>query len=393
MSRMKQKHEMTVEQVTEQLAESVKEFFDSKKCRLYLDTMAKFTNYSANNCLLIGAQSPDATLVAGYRAWETNFHRRVKKGEKGIRILAPAPKKKWVTQECRDEAGHKIFNADGSVQTEQVQVVIPAYRAISVYDISQTEGEPLPSLVHRLEGAVDKDLIEASRRVIPVPIRYEAMTSEMNGYYHFSDKYIAVRNDIAPKQQLKTILHEWAHCRLHDPDTGSEREEMPDQRKREVEAESIAYVVCQKLGIDTSDYSFGYIAGWSEGKDCRELQASLQLIQTNARAMIREIEQELERMQIDRSDRIGYALPDGRYMIVEREEERFRFQLMDARMQVLDAGIVVTGSDGIQTAADQAMLACGEEPQAARILGLDQLDRLLQKEEDIHCEKAMGLNM
>lgn len=389
-------NEMSVEEVAEQLAKKVMEIFDSEKYRIYLSTMAKFTNYSANNCLLIGAQCPDATVVAGYRSWETNFHRRVKKGEKGIRILAPAPKKKWVTQECMDEAGHKIFNADGSVQTEQVQVVIPAYRAISVYDISQTEGEPLPSLVHRLEGAVDKDLIEATSHVISVPIRYEAMTGEMNGYYDMTNKYIAVREDAAPRQRLKTILHEWAHCRLHDPDTGSERDQLPDQRKREVEAESIAYVVCQHLGVDTSDYSFGYIAGWSEGKDCRELQASLQLIQTNARAMIRDLEEELERMQIDRSDRIGYTLPDGRYMIVEREEERFRFQLLDGRMQVLDAGIVVTSSDGIQAAADQAMLACGEEPQAARMLGLDQLDRLLDgkgTDEDLHCERAVGLTM
>ena len=382
MSMEKPDKDDKVEELTEQLQDAVKKVFESGQYEQFLKTMAKFTDYSANNCLLIVTQCPGATCVAGYKTWQKQFDRHVRKGEQGIRILAPAPYKKWVERECTDAEGCTIKNADGSPKMERVQIVIPAFKTISVFDISQTEGKPLPSLVHPLEGSVDgyDDLTRAISNAVPVPIRHEAMSGEQYGYYHLKDKYIAVRSGVSQQQEIKTIIHEWAHCKLHDSEAGSEKDLQLGRREKEVQAESTAYIVCQHLGISTEEYSFGYIAGWSSGKEIKELQQSLQTIQTTARAMITDIHHELEQIRMDRSDRIGYALPDGKYMIVRRDQEQYNFELLDAHMRVLDAGPINSSDTGIQAAADHALTACGESSENKLWIEPEQLDKLLSPE-------------
>lgn len=296
-----------VQEITDKLEEGLKELFESEKYKTYLSTMSKFHNYSFNNTLLIAMQKPEATLVAGYKAWQKNFERHVNKGEKAIRILAPAPYK---IKEERDKldpvTGEMMFDENGMPQKEQVEVTIPAFRAVSVFDVSQTDGKPIPELeAQELLSTVEgyEDFVQALMKVAPVPIGFEDIPGDSKGYFHTEEKRIAVQENMSESQTLKTMVHEVAHSMLHNKEINRDdliEEPAKDRNTKEVEAESVAYTVCQHFGIDTSDYSFGYIAGWSSGKDMKELKSSLDTIRKTASELITGIEGALRELQLNR---------------------------------------------------------------------------------------------
>ena len=295
-----------VKEITDKLEEGLKELFESEKYKNYLSTMSKFHNYSFNNTLLIALQRPDASLVAGYQAWQKNFNRHVKRGEKGIRILAPAPYK---IKEERDKldpvTGEVMLDKDGTPQTEEVEVKIPAFRAVSVFDVSQTDGEPLPELeTKELLSTVEgyEDFIKAVTYVAPAPIGFEDIPGDSKGYFNIEENRIAVQEGMSESQTLKTMVHETAHSMLHNKEVNREDILAPakDRNTKEIEAESIAFTVCRHFGIDTSEYSFSYIAGWSSGRDMKELKSSLDTIRRTASELITGIEEQLRELQRDR---------------------------------------------------------------------------------------------
>ncbi|EOS72246.1 hypothetical protein C817_05677 [Dorea sp. 5-2] len=295
-----------VKEITDKLEEGLKELFESEKYRNYLSTMSKFHNYSFNNTLLIALQRPDASLVAGYQAWQKNFNRHVKRGEKGIRILAPAPYK---IKEERDKldpvTGEVMLDKDGMPQTEEVEVKIPSFRAVSVFDVSQTDGEPLPELeAKELLSTVEgyEDFIKAITYVAPAPIGFEDIPGASKGYFNIEENRIAVQEGMSESQTLKTMVHETAHSMLHNKEVSKEDILAPakDRNTKEVEAEGVAFTVCSHFGIDTSEYTFGYIAGWSSGRDMKELKSSLDTIRRTASELITGIEEQLRELQRDR---------------------------------------------------------------------------------------------
>ena len=308
-----------LKEVTDRLEQGITELFDSERYREYLRVMSKFHNYSFNNTLLIAMQKPDASLVAGFSAWKNNFGRNVIKGQKGIKIIAPSPYK--VKQEMKKIDPHTqqpIIGKDGKPVTEEKEITIPAYKVVSVFDVSQTEGKELPDIaVDELTGDVEryKDFFAALEKTSPVPIGFEQIPGSSHGYYHLEDKRIAIQEGMSELQTLKTAIHEIAHAKLHDIDLNApENEQQPrvDRRTREVEAESVAYTVCQHYGLDTSDYSFGYVAGWSSGRELSELKNSLETIRSAAAEIINSIDEtlaELSKAQ-DKEQTAGQEQPD-----------------------------------------------------------------------------------
>lgn len=290
--------EERMKEITDRLEQGIAGLFDSEKYKEYLRVMSKFHNYSLNNTLLIAMQKPDATHIAGYNAWKNNFGRNVKKGEKGIRILAPSPYKIHQKVEKKDpETGKTIMSEDGKPLTETNEIIIPAYKIVSVFDVSQTEGRELPGIgVNELSGDVEQyeDFYAALEKTSPVPMEFEKIEGGAHGYYHLEEKRIALDEGMSELQNLKTAIHEISHAKLHDIDLNAPQEEQgdrPDRRTREVQAESIAYTVCQYYGLDTSDYSFGYVAGWSSGRELTELKSSLETIRTAAAEIIDSIDE------------------------------------------------------------------------------------------------------
>ena len=295
-----------VKEITDRLEKGLKDLFESEKYKSYLSTMSKFHNYSVNNTLLIALQKPEATLVAGFKAWQTNFNRHVNKGEKGIRILAPTP---YTIKEERDKldpvTGEVMFDKDGMPQTEEVEIKIPAFRVISVFDVSQTIGEPIPTLeTKELLATVEgyEDFTKAVTNVSPVPISFGDIPGDSKGYFSSEEKQIVLQEGMSESQTLKTMIHETAHSILHNKEMSKDNLLAPakDRNTKEIEAESIAYTVCQHFGIETSEYSFHYIAGWSSGKDMRELKSSLDTIRRTASELIIGIEEQLRELQRDR---------------------------------------------------------------------------------------------
>lgn len=293
-----------VQELTDKLEQGLQDLFNSDSYRNYLSTMSKFHNYSFNNTLLIAMQKPDATLVAGYKAWQKNFERHVNKGEKAIRILAPAPYK---IKEERDKIApvtqELLLDKDGNPQKEEVEITIPAFRAVSVFDVAQTDGKPIPELAGKellsdVEGY--QDMIRAVEAISPVPIELEEIAGDSKGYYDREAKRIAVQENMSESQTLKTMIHEVAHSKLHSKEVEQDEQMKKDRNTKEVEAESIAYTVCQHFGIDTSDYSFGYIAGWSSGRDTKELRSSMDTIRRTASELITGIEEQLQELQRNR---------------------------------------------------------------------------------------------
>ena len=293
-----------MKEITDKLETGIMDLFESDRFQAYLDTMARFHNYSFNNTILIAMQG--GQLVAGYNKWRDEFHRNVKKGEKGIKIFAPAPYKVKKEVPKLDEQGQPVKDKDGNTVTEQKEIQVPAFKIVSVFDVSQTEGEPLPSLgVEELAGDVERyqDFFKALEQTSPVPMAFEDIPGGSHGYYHLTEKRIAIQENMSELQTLKTAIHEIAHAKLHaiDPEApAAEQQNRPDSRTREVQAESVAYTVCQHYGLDTSDYSFGYVAGWSSGKDLKELKASLETIRATAHEMITTIDGHLAELQQQR---------------------------------------------------------------------------------------------
>ena len=318
-----------LKEITDRLEQGIMELFDSDRYKEYLRVMSKFHNYSFNS-------------------WKNNFKRNVVKGEKGIKILAPSPFKIKQEMEKIDPATQKpVIGADGKPVKEEKEITIPAFKVVSVFDVSQTEGKELPDIaVDMLTGDVEcfKDVFAALEKTSPVPIGFEKIEGNSHGYYHLEEKRIAIDEGMSELQTIKTAIHEIAHAKLHDIDPNAPKEEQagrPDRRTREVQAESVAYAVCQHYGLDTSDYSFGYVAGWSSGRELDELKSSLETIRSTAAEIINSIDEHLQEIQKERDKEqaqkgttIEAAEPDkdtfSIYQLKRGDETRdFRFEPYD----------------------------------------------------------------
>lgn len=359
-----------MKEITDRLETGIQELFESERYKAYLTTMSKFHSYSFNNTLLIAMQG--GQLVAGYNKWRDDFHRNVKKGEKTIKILAPAPFKAKKEVQKLDAQGRPVMGKDGKPVTEVQEIQVPAFKIVSVFDVSQTEGEPLPSIgVEELTGSVERygEFFKALEQTSPVPIGFEDIPGGSHGYYHLTEKRIAIQEGMSELQTLKTAIHEIAHSKLHaiDPEAPAiEQADRPDSRTREVQAESVAYAVCQHYGLDTSDYSFGYVAGWSSGKDLKELKASLETIRATAHELITTIDGHLAQLQKERQAQqeqpqaapLEQAAeqpdPDSVFSKLPPEQQQEMTASVKAMLQTLiDADLKSTGevSQGIKEAA------------------------------------------
>ena len=359
-----------MKEITDRLETGIQELFESERYKAYLTTMSKFHSYSFNNTLLIAMQG--GQLVAGYNKWRDDFHRNVKKGEKAIKILAPAPFKAKKEVQKLDAQGRPVMGKDGKPVTEVQEIQVPAFKIVSVFDVSQTEGEPLPSIgVEELTGSVERygEFFKALEQTSPVPIGFEDIPGGSHGYYHLTEKRIAIQEGMSELQTLKTAIHEIAHSKLHaiDPEAPAiEQVDRPDSRTREVQAESVAYAVCQHYGLDTSDYSFGYVAGWSSGKDLKELKASLETIRATAHELITTIDGHLAQLQKERQAQqeqpqaapLEQAAeqpdPDSVFSKLSPEQQQEMTDSVKAMLQTLiDADLKSTGevSQGTKEAA------------------------------------------
>ncbi|WP_417103857.1 YodL domain-containing protein [Hominenteromicrobium sp.] len=314
-----------LKEITDRLEQGITELFNSERFKEYLQVMSKFHNYSFNNTLLIAMQKPDASHIVGFSAWKNTFKRNVMKGQKGIKILAPSPYTVKKEIEKIDPLTQKpVIGKDGKPVTEEKEITIPAFKVVSVFDVSQTEGREIPDIaVNMLTGDVEhyKDVFAALEKTSPVPVGFEKIEGGAHGYYHLEDKRIALDEGMSELQTLKTLIHEIAHAKLHDIDLNAPLEDLenrPDRRTREVQAESIAYTVCQHYGLDTSDYSFGYVAGWSAGRELAELKSSLETIRSTAAEIINSIDEhiaELQKEQAQDAPREKAAMPEYIYKI------------------------------------------------------------------------------
>ena len=306
--------EKQLKEISERLEQGVKEIFTSERYTEYLNTMSKFHNYSFNNTLLITMQKPEATLVAGYQAWQKKFNRHVKRGEKGIQIIAPAPiREKQEIEKIDPVTKEPVIGEDGQPETEIVEMVIPRFRVITVFDVSQTEGEPIADLdVPELTGSVQfyDTFMQALQNISPVPIRMMNVEGEAKGYYHQTEKYIAIQEDMSNVQTMKTGVHEVSHALLHDREVMDAEGVLKDRTTKEVEAESIAYIVCNHFGLDTSEYSFTYIASWCESKDMKALRASMDTIRKTSAEIIGNIETQMHEIELERPIRETFHRED-----------------------------------------------------------------------------------
>ena len=288
-----------MDEITVKLEKGVKDIFTTDSYKDYLNFCAKLPRYSVNNQILIMLQKPDATMCQSFSGWK-DMNRHVVKGEKGIRILAPAPYKMEREQDKVDASGKVILDKDGEPVKEKVEVTVNAFKPVSTFDVSQTDGDPIPTIgVAELSQSVDgyKTLLDAITEVVPVPITFENIESGAKGYFHLEDNRIAVQEGMSEAQTVKTILHEAAHQALHSKEAQDSSSEKKSKNQKETEAESVAYVVCQHYGIDTSDYSFGYVASWSEGKEVPELKASLNTIRQTASELITKIDEKVQALE------------------------------------------------------------------------------------------------
>ena len=287
-----------IKELTEKLQAGIQELHDSEKYRDYLRTMAKFHHYSFNNSLLIWAQRPDATAVAGYRAWQTKFGRTVNPGAKGIMIYAPSSYKRTLREVVTDADGNPVLDKDGNKVTRAVEKTFPSFKISYCFAYEDTSGKPLPSIVSILDKDVDNydSVMDALRKISPAPIRFDSVGGGANGYYDLVNREIVVKDTLPQAQKIKTAVHEVAHSILHDKIDGLDQE--ATKREMEVEAESVSFCVAAWLGLDTSEYSFGYIAGWSAGKELKELQQKMEKIRTTASMIISGLDGELRPQQV-----------------------------------------------------------------------------------------------
>lgn len=278
-------------EIQQKLESGVRDIFESEKYKKYITTMSRFPSYSINNCILIVSQCPDASFVCGYRKWQTDFNRVVNRNEHGIMIIAPVKYKADVEELVYDENSHPVVDAKGNQITEKVEREFQAFRPVYVFDIQQTTGEPLPTLANLLECSVDgyEQMKDALISISPVPVSFETIDRGANGYFSPSGQCIAIKSGMPQLQTIKTLIHEIAHAELGH----GGKEDKWDRESKEVMAESVAYWVSQMLNLDTSDYSFGYISGWSKTRDVTELKENLELIKSTADKISADLQKEL----------------------------------------------------------------------------------------------------
>ena len=299
-----------IKEITDKLQKGIADLFVSDAYKDYLKTMSKFTSYSLNNTLLIAMQKPEATTVAGYTTWK-QLNRQVLKGSKSIKILAPCIYKKKPDSDMTDTSNKIAQNNNDNAKPKEPEKVLVGFKIVNVFDVSQTEGEPLPELAHKLDGSVDgySDFIEALKQFSPVPIEFKSVEGSANGYYHLVDKNIVIDDGMSQMMNIKTSIHEIAHALLHDKDNGIEKDNSLNKQTKEVQAESVAFTVSNYFGIDTSDYSFGYIGGWSNGKDLKELKSSLETIRQTSQMIIAGIEQKLDAIKQSKQLNLSISVP------------------------------------------------------------------------------------
>jgi len=369
-------------EIVDSIENGIKELFESDKYRQYLSTMSRFHRYSVNNTMLIYMQRPDATHVAGFNKWRNQFGRNVLKGEKGIRIIAPTPYKKKVEEIKTDpETNAPVLDADGKAIIEEKEIRIPMFKVVSVFDVSQTSGKPLPQLAADLSGNVQQYevFMEALRRASPVPMEIKPVARDTDGFFSIKAQSITIRAGMSEVQTVCAAVHEIAHAKLHDYEHMTELADdgetilVPGEKSRnteEVEAESISYAVCQYYGIETGENSFGYIATWSKGKELKELRASLETINKTASELITDIDRHFAEIckerGIDREDLAAaeqpsveaqeveklYMVDNDKYIHVQRSDTGIDYTIYDAgSAKVLDGGVLDGTEQQLSTAA------------------------------------------
>ena len=378
----KQTNKDRMREIVDSIENGIKELFESDKYRQYLSTMSRFHRYSVNNTMLIYMQRPDATHVAGFNKWRNQFGRNVLKGEKGIRIIAPTPYKKKVEEIKTDpETNTPVLDADGKAIIEEKEIRIPMFKVVSVFDVSQTAGKPLPQLAADLSGNVQQYevFMEALRRASPVPIEIKPVARDTDGFFSIKAQSITIRAGMSEVQTVCAAVHEIAHAKLHDYEHMTELADdgetilVPGEKSRnteEVEAESISYAVCQYYGIETGENSFGYIATWSKGKELKELRASLETINKTASELITDIDRHFAEIckerGIDREDLAAaeqpsveaqeveklYMVDNDKYIHVQRSDTGIDYTIYDAgSAKVLDGGVLDGTEQQLSTAA------------------------------------------
>ncbi len=352
------KNKERLKEITDSIEQGIKDLFQSDQYAQYLRTMSRFHHYSVNNTVLIYMQKPDATLVAGFNKWRGQFGRNVMRGEKGIKIIAPTPFKKKIEEEKLDpETKTPVLDADGKVVMEEKEIRIPRYKVVSVFDVSQTEGKPLPQLAKNLTGDVKQYeiFLEALRRSSPVPLAFEAMNPNTDGYFSQKDQRIAIRKGMSEVQTVSAAVHEITHAKLHNYEQsrlaaarGDETAEPPKPKNRhteEVEAESVSYAVCQYYGIQTGENSFGYIASWSRNKELPELKASLETINRTASGLISDIDRNFAEIVKERGIDLSQpeqaaeqaAPPKAAAMLPDEPEQALdEYPMPDSKLTVAD---------------------------------------------------------
>lgn len=402
-----------LKEITDRLEQGILQVFESERYKEYLRVMSKFHHYSFNNTMLIALQKPDASLIAGFSAWKNSHGRTVKKGEKGIRIIAPAPfKVKQEMEKLDPKTNMPLIGADGKAVTEEKEITIPAYKVVSVFDVSQTEGKEIPSIgVDELTGDVSQyeDFFTALKKASPVPIALEHIEGSAHGYYHLAEKRIAIDDNMSELQTLKTAIHEIAHAKLHDIDLNApkeEKENRPNHRTREVEAESVAYTVCRHYGLDTSDYSFGYVAGWSSGKELYELKGSLETIRLAASELIDSIDGHFKELQRERENEllgkeaeptlqeekqeVAYLLENGSYLYIQTYETGYDYTLYQPDFTDLDGGQLDNPEISIEKARDEILKMHELSGQDLKEISIDDFEKM---QEEASQEKEAGIQV
>lgn len=358
------KNREKIQEITDKLHDGIQELFESGKFADYLRTMSRFSSYSFNNTVLIAMQRPDASAVAGFKAWERNFDRHVMKGAKGIAIIQPAPYRTKVQEAILDTDGNAILNEDGSKATREVEKVMEGYKVGYVFALEDTEGKPLPTIVSTLSGDVPNydEFIDVLKTVSPVPISYEPIHSHANGYFSLANRDIHVDSSLPELQRLKTTIHEMAHSLLHDKVIGEDQE--ANRFEREVCAEAVAYTVMSYYGFDTSDYSFGYIAGWSEGKELKELQEKMSLIQKTANTLITSIDKEFLKRRMNEAEELTFKSGEGYLHIQKASDGGYDFSLYDQNFCLIDGGRF-DSDQNMDTAVVEIMQSLDIDPDTA----------------------------
>jgi antirestriction protein ArdC len=364
-----QKPNEKIKEITDRLEQGIQDLFDSDRFKEYLQVMSKFHNYSFNNTLLIAMQKPDATLVAGYNSWKNLFGRQVARGAKGIKVLAPSPYKVKREVDKIDPTTQKpVIGKDGKPVKEETEITVPAFKVVSVFDVSQTEGKELPTIgVDELTGDVEQyaDFFKAATQASPAPVGFEKIESGAKGYYSQTEKRIAINEGMSELQNLKTLIHEIAHAKLHDIDLNApakEQADRPDRRTREIQAESIAYAVCQHYGLDTSDYSFSYVAQWSSGRELAELKASLETIRSTASELIKEIDKNFAELTQNKEQTQAQETPENEPTPEEKQPEQDTPQEEKTEPTAKQAQEEKAGTDEPAADTPKAEKAAPEEP-------------------------------